>query len=51
MWFWFNTSTYIDWKQTRLVQIDVIQKHHNNTDYLHMESYLMELVLTLHGIK
>ena len=31
--------------------IDVIQKHHNNTDYLHMGSYLMELVLTLHGIK
>ena len=31
--------------------IDVIQKHHNNTDYLHMGSYLIELVLTLHGIK
>ena len=31
--------------------IDVIQKHHNTTDYLHMGSYLMELVLTLHGIK
>ena len=31
--------------------IDVIQKHHNTTDYLRMGSYLVELVLTLHGIK